>query len=383
MAEGLTVDLLIAAMWCGLFGFLVARRVLPLPLALSVVFAKVMIPVVYFAWFFDGTWTFLDDTAYLDQGREMLQLGYTPLTALAGMKGIRQMMSLSHGVHFLYGWWNLLAQYLFGVHYYSAILLNVVVTFICGLFSIHLLRELKFDEQYQRWFMLFFLLHWDVLAWSSFTNLKDVVVMMLTCASLLLLVKFFARPRLLTLVLCGLVLFIFSWIRFYLPFLILIVAGLWVFSQWHNRRKYFLIPVILVTFYLIFPWRSSELAFVQPAGFIGGILRFPLTPRFWNVEANYSFLSFPAIMHWMLFLPMFSAGFHLWRAYPLARLPLMYLAVFFAFYSVVPEVQDPRHRVQITFLLAWLQFHFLWTIVKGSAEYSVLPGSGREAGGGQ
>lgn len=372
MAEGLTFNLFLAAFMVGILGFWIASRDLSYPVALFVSFVKVAIPFAYFAWFYDGTWTFLDDMGYLSQGIEMLRLGYTPVTALTNPEGLQQLMSMSGGQHILYGWWNLLGQYLFGEHYYSAVFLNVALTFISGFFFVHILRELEFGKQYQHLFLVFFLLQWDVLVWSSFINLKDTLIMTLTIISLLLVVKISKNIRILDLAALALVFFIFLWIRLYIPFLILMTAGLWMLFQWHDKRKYLLLPVAALTLYFLFQRYSSMLVFLQADTLLFGLFRFPLTPQPWSIENNYSFLLLPSIFHWILFVPMLFAGWILWRRSRLTRLILIYLIVVVFFYAIVPELQGPRQRFQLTFIIAWMQFHFLWIVARGAVRHTVV-----------
>jgi hypothetical protein len=43
-----------------------------------------------------------------------------------------------------------------------------------------------------------------------------------------------------------------------------------------------------------------------------------------------------------------------------------------ALYLVSPEIEGPRHRVQIAFILIWMQFNFLWTIITGAFHHHVV-----------
>jgi hypothetical protein len=106
------------------------------------------------------------------------------------------------------------------------------------------------------------------------------------------------------------------------------------------------------------------LTYVNPRGIPFGLLRFPLTPRPWAIEPNYSFLFIPAILQWMLFVPALIAGILLWVKKPLTRLPLIYLIVVILLFAAVPDVQGPRHRVQVLPIIVWLQFHFMWMCVR-------------------
>ena len=371
MAEGLTTNLVWVAFVVGLLGFWIASRDLSFPVALFLSVVKIAVPFVYFAWLFDGTWTFLDDMSYQSYGTEMLRLGYTPITALTNPEGIVMLTSLSGGSHILYGWWNLLGQYFFGEHYYSAVFLNVVLTFVSGFFFVRMLRELGFSRRYQHWCLVFFLLQWDVLVWSSFPNLKDILVMTLTTVSIFLLVKLSREISIPRLGILALVLSTFSLIRFYIIPVTLAAVGAWMFFNWRDRRKYILLLGVIMAFF--FPRNVGDvLENVTLAEMIFGLLRFPLSPQPWSIDENYSFLLLPSIIHWVLFVPTLFGGWFLWRRFPLARLPLIYLIAVIAVGAIVPEAQGPRHRVQVTFIFAWMQFHFLWLILRSALSGTAL-----------
>ncbi len=154
MHEGLSNDRLWATFWIGLICAMILKRELPFAVCLLVSFVKASIPFVYFAWFFDGSWTMFDDIHYRMCGEQMLQDGYNSITALVDPKGLERLFDLSGGIHILYGWWNPLGQYLFGEHYYSAVFLNVGLTAVCGVLLVHILSIIGFDKIYRRSFFI-------------------------------------------------------------------------------------------------------------------------------------------------------------------------------------------------------------------------------------
>jgi len=87
-----------------------------------------------------------------------------------------------------------------------------------------------------------------------------------------------------------------------------------------------------------------------------GLIDFVLTPRPWGITRSYEFLTLPATAHWLL-APLAAWGVvWLWRNGGRAsRLPLTYGAVVVAFYACVPLLAGPRHRYQLTFVLAAVQ----------------------------
>lgn len=360
MQEGLNTDLFLAALAVGAVGFILIVRQLSFAIALPVAAIKALVPLVYFAFFFDGSWTLIDDVTYQLHGEE-LRLHYGPLSALWQEEGRAKLIELSEGRHFLYAWWNLLAQSLFGEHYYAAVFLNVLLTFFIGLVLFALLGELGFGEGYRRGALVFFLLHWDVLAWSSLVNLKDVLVMALIVPTVYFLVV--ARRQLRPMPLLGAAtgLFLLTWVRYYIPFFLVGAFVIWILVEGRFRWKY-LYAFLAGGAILMLPLDWSALQYVQPGQIGLGLVRAPLTPQPWSIEDEYSFLMLPSVLHWMLFVPMVIGAMALWARGGGTRFVVVFLVLTMLFYAVVPELQGPRHRVQLTFIIAWMQFHFFWEL---------------------
>lgn len=353
-----------AAFWIGIAGFWIASRTLPRHIAAVVTLIKVSIPVVYFSWYYDGTWTFVDDETYAQQGTILLHSGYSPFSILLRPEGIDLLVSISGSRHILYEWWNFLGQYLFGSHYHAAVFLNVGLTFVCGHLFAQLLKRMKFGEQYVRWLQVFFLLHWDILAWSSLMNLKDILVTTLALGSLSSIEKFAERRSLSSLAVAGILLFLLSWIRYYLPFLILLSVALWVVFAIRSRLKYPVLCLLGGILYGSLYFLDVNEESISLDHLLFGLIRFALTPQPWSIEPGFSYLLIPSVMHWLLCIPSVIAACFLWRDSGKARLMLSYLMVILLFYAAVPEIQEPRHRIQVVFVIAWLQFHAIWSMAK-------------------
>lgn len=360
MTQGLTTDLLIAALAVGVFGFVLIVRQLSAVIALPVSVIKAAIPLIYFAMFFDGSWTFIDDVTYQSHG-EALRLDYSPLSALLQEEGRAKLIELSDGRHFLYAWWNLFAQSIFGDNYYAAVFLNVLLTFFTGAVLFRLLGDMGFSRSYQRGALVFFLLHWDVLVWSSLVNLKDVLVMALIVPTIYFLIRLRIRFGLIPLLGAVAGLFVLTWIRYYIPFFLISSFVVWILLEGRFRWKYLSAALAGVAFLvLLLDW--SALEYVQPEQIVLGLMRAPLTPQPWSIEEEYSFLLLPSILHWLLFLPMVIGAIALWGRAAGARFVLVFVVLMMLFYALVPELQGPRHRVQLTFAIVWMQFHFLWLV---------------------
>ncbi len=365
MSSGLTPDLFFAAWVSFLLCFWILRRELPLPIVFGIVLARISAAVVYFGVFFaNSPWHFLDDLNYLAAASKLRAEGFNPLNTLTTSEGLTALVIVSDGNHFLYRWWNLFATWLFGDHYYSPVFLNIVLSCLAAVYFRNTLRVLNYSERYQKAYLCFLLLQWDMLAWSTVTNMKESMMMCFTAAAFYYLVKLTIKFRGRDLLGLGTVLFLFFWIRFYLAFLVPAAWGLWLTIQWKSWKKIFLAPLF---FYILLKAGSSSggesVSFLRPDQLLIGVIRFPLTPQPWQIEPEYTFLILPSILHWLTLIPAAGAALALWRTRSRERILLCYLLITTLFFALVPEVQGPRHRVQITFLIAWLQFHafYLWS----------------------
>ena len=363
MREGLTGDLFWAAFWVGLACMIILKRELSPVTSILISVVKVGFSLAYFAWYFDGT-TFLgDDIIYQAQGEQMLRDGYNPMTALLNPDGIARLFELTGGFHILYGWWNLLGQYLFGEHYYSAVFLNVWLTVVCGILLVRMLEIIGFDHRYQKSFLIFFLFHWEILVWSSFINLKDIATMTLAAWSLLLFLKLAQKLEFRNLAWLGVCLGIFSFVRFYMPVLILASAGIWLLLKQRDIRKWMLIPIIVGMLYLSASSQIDWEKYGQQQTFFFSLFKlFLLSPPPWKIDTSYPFLLIPSILHWIFFIPAMVTGVILWQKNITARLLIIYMLLVTLFYTLT-IFSGPRQRLQITFVIAWLQFHTLWLLV--------------------
>jgi hypothetical protein len=358
---GITEPLAFAAVCIWLWGVLISYRELGLPLAIFVATFKVGLTLVYFSYLFTGEMLMKDDQVYHEYSVQMFDRGWGPLRMITEPEGTKEISLLVGSGHFLYYWWNLLAFSLFGKYYYSPVFLNVGLTFASGMILAKLVRMAGFSRNYLRCFIVFFLLHWDLLTWSSFVNLKDMIVLFLTISSMYCIARLGQKPSLRYFVLLGFIFFLFSMLRYYLPALILVGGGAWVVFELKDKRIYLLFPIVLIALIVLVPWDSEDLGvYLQPSLSFYPALRFFLMPQFWTLQADEGFLFISSIFHWALFLPLLFGATALWKKSTVLRLFLIYSLVTVAFYSMVPELQGYRHRMQLTFIIAWCQFHALW-----------------------
>src|SRR5205085_6098562 len=221
---------------------------------------------------------------------------------------------------------------------------NIALSFVAAHMFAGMLRKLEFEPGYCLFGEVFFLLHWDIIAWTSFVNLKDILVLTLTLGGFYSCVCFLRSRSMRHLSYLGGVCFLFYWIRFYVPVLILCAIALWLLTQWEDRTKYLLAPIVAVGFFFGLQTVSYNADFMHPEDVMYGSLRFMFTPIPWNVEQGHSFLILPAILHWLMGLPSAIGAWALWNRSVAARLPLLYLLIVLVFYGITEELQGPRHR---------------------------------------
>ncbi len=359
MGEGLTTELGLAGLCVGIACLWIALRDLPLNAALLVTLIRVSIPVAYFAWYFNGTWGIHDDLNYFEGGLDLLDAGDTPLSLLFG-EGYDRLVYVANSRHTLYYWWNLLALTLFGEHYYAPVLMNVVATFVGAHLFAKMLRHLGFGRSYRRWAQVFMLLHWEIITWTFSLNIKDPMVYVLTIAALASAVQFYQtraiRPLAAFLIVCG----VFQTVRFYVPVLMIGAIAIWMASHWKSAFKYLLLLLIgALSVYAMSLFGDTFREYLS-GSFFYGFGRFILQPLPWKLSDSTSYLLISSTLHIAFFLPALLGAIVLWRESSVARLVIIYLVIVVCFYAAGEGLQGPRHRVQISFIFAWIQFHFLW-----------------------
>lgn len=366
MQASIAEPLMLAACLTFAASFFVLSRYLPRSTALVTALIKVGLVVVFFGYFNSGQFTLRDDLTYLRNAGTLYERGFDAIDVLASWKGIRLMAVLSSGWHIGYLWWNLLAIGLFGDHYFSAVFLNVLITCGGGWIARQLALESGFDVRYANGSAVLFLLHWELLAWSSIVNVKDVPVCVLTLGLIYGVSKLAGetasakdrRDGFFWVVATSFLLF---WIRFYLPALVFLAASVWLIASHSMRRRQWglgLLAVVGTVAYLRGVGKLVAIGQFDPASMIQGSIRFLLTPQPWSVDPKYGFLIVPAVLHLIWFLPAAYGAIDLAKQSSTFRLLLWCGLVVVVFYGIVDELQGPRHRLQILALWSWAQWHF-------------------------
>ncbi|QYF91983.1 hypothetical protein KY495_14485 [Massilia sp. PAMC28688] len=369
MDFSLSIELLLGTLAIFLFGVVVAARVVSIPVAVAVALAKAVLPFAYFGFFFNPDWALIDGIKYYESGQHFLAEGYTPLS-LFDQDAIIYSFTNSGGQHILYDWYNLIAQWLFGGSYAAPVYMNVALTFVSANLLHGIARRLQFGRLYCSALFVMFALHWELLSWSSIANLKDSLVLLLTVATFYAGLALFQQRRLRHALALLVLLFLFYWIRFYVPLLMLCAVLLYVFFANSGRARLYIIAsaALLAGVYVaVMGWAAIAEGIGRldaGAGMLSGAVKVMLIPRPWSLEPEYTFLLIPSLLHWA-FLPALIAGaVMLWRQAPVYRLLLIYFLTMLLFYGAFEELQGARQRVQVLFIYAWAQFHCLWVVLE-------------------
>jgi hypothetical protein len=345
-----------------LMTLIVSYQATKMPLiSIFVAFIKVGIFAAYFGFAFDGTYSALDDWTYLDGGEKLLndRVGITNLA-----ENWELVLAIGGGQHFLYYLYNAYALRFFGEGYFAPVALNLLVTVVIAFCGMRLaIVEFGFKKQASRLFFLFLLLHPDILAWSNVINGKDVLILLLHVI-LLTASSIYLRGQIQKALRLAIpAVFVLFNLRFYVPilFAMALIVGAMLTKQ-RGQLWYLLISVAFASLLIV---RLGEAGlgnafialqenWVNP---VYGLMRMILTPIPFNTEISYQFLNFPALIHWLL-IPFVIFGLQkVWKMRtPFSRFMVAYLIVFSGLYAVYGELQGPRHRVQMDFALALLQF---------------------------
>ena len=363
---GINIHLVATTLFFMLLSFVsFARYIETLPL-LFLIILKYSIPFFYFVFFAGDAWFLVDDIEYFLYAKTIVEKEIPFISS----ETLYELFLLAGGPHILYLWLNFVLQNIFGTYYYVMIFFNIYLTFVLGYLLHKVARDLNFSKKYSLGLFCFFLLHWDILTWTSFINLKDTIVMVLSTALLIICINLYSKitPFRLLIFLC--LLAMISLLRFYVPILIfcsLLVSITLFRSSYFKKILMMFFSMALFIIYL----ENYSATFTRHAGMIEyspinvlfGFLRFLLTPQPWNLSDSYGFLLYSSIMHSLFFIPFVWGSYLLFKKNNVIKFYIVYMLVVACFYSLVPDLQGPRHRYQLVTVICWAQFHFLYSVL--------------------
>jgi hypothetical protein len=353
---GFSNEIVIASVSVLLFGSLITCRSLSLFPSLLIATLKVSIPLFFFSWLDEKQYQYLDDVKYVAKALSLRDGGYTAWNTLIGTAPSSLRLAIQ-GDHVLYYWWNLLAFHLFGTHYWSAIFLNVGLTFVAALAGGKVWMSLGLTKHHTKYIVAFLLLHWDVLMWSSLINLKDTIVATITLIAFWNGIEVLERRRgfhLLSLFICLLLL---SKIRHYVPPIFVGCMALTFGIKTRGWLPLFGAALSFLGVIVLRPWESNELGSFNFSNLPFKCIRFVLMPYFWQIESSLDFMEVPQFFHWVAFPLAVFGAWRLIREYPASHFLFIYFSAMVLFYASVPMLQGPRQRFQLVGIFALCQFY--------------------------
>ncbi|HAS8318999.1 TPA: hypothetical protein I7714_06300 [Vibrio vulnificus] len=338
-------------------------RIKPLYIILLTL-AKYGLVFSIFAFFDFSHWLKVDDITYFSISKDLYEQGYS----LFSIDTFDRLKYLSGGIHIMYSWVNMLLHSVWGGYYFSTVYFNVFLTFICGVYIYDLSLRVIGVRKYSLGLFLFFCMHWDILTWSSFLNLKDILVLFLTLTSFWLIICRLPSKPISSVFVLFLVCILFYWTRFYVPVIIGISYG--IYSLKPNFSMVLKVSglILLSVFFLSYLGVDSLQYFIAKLNFgfetIAGISRFVITPLPWKIEDSYSFLILSSLLHFVFFIPAIIGGTQLIYKYKEFYLITLFSIICLFIYGSFPELQGPRHRIQLSFVIIWFQYHSIYSYLR-------------------
>ncbi|CAG5006483.1 hypothetical protein DYBT9275_03828 [Dyadobacter sp. CECT 9275] len=317
-----------------------------------------------------------DDQNYFFESLDLYAMGKESINYLFSTSTITKFMITAQGYHFGYYIYNYISFWLWGPYYYSPVLTNILISTLTGTVFYKTLSLSQFNKRTVIFLYILFLLHWDVLTWSSFINLKDTLVLFLSVSSMYIMVRTKTKGlNIKYILLFLLILTCLFTIRFYFCFFLIVTSLLFfTITQLSKSQlpyidfilKFSIFIVLPVGFYFTFiALFSTSIDNIGPrTNILFGFPRYILTPFPLNIEPDYSFIFISSILHW-IFLPTLPFGIFIFTKkhfYTLMPYLIMFLLLS-TFYGSFAELQGPRHRVPQTAFLCLLQGLVLYEVL--------------------
>ncbi len=344
-------------------GTFILSRIVRKELAAVLMFVKLLIFICYFCFFADGTWFYGgDDWGFFERGLILAQAEPNILKIWSHPEGFY--LRHGHSLSLMY-FHNYIAILLFGEHYFAPVLLNILLTSGVVTVLAAILRRQETPPGYIQGFVIFASLHWTMLAWSSFLNLKEITV------SLLLVCVIYyahqaARLRVIPLGMTLLIFYLFLRIRFYFPVLIVLGSAVaWApkFRSSIKEYRWFIMTAFILLLALLLFKSSWIRLFFQHVDLLGtpyGVIHFVLQPAPWKITEPASYLALPSVLHWLVFPAAAVGAWLMWKQGAEMRTMVGVLLIGILFYGMVPAIASTRHRVPLDIILIVAQYQFIW-----------------------
>ena len=312
---------------------------------------------IYFYFIFEnGGYTFSDDWDYLKESQEVLDKGYSFWSLISDPFAMQDIFKTRHYGYHLF---TTFAFWLFGHNYFSAVSLNIIITFVTSYYVYKLSEIIIHSQQIALITAVFFLFQWDLLTWSTMLNFKDIIIQLLILViiyNIIILNDHFSIISILSILISFLFLL---HLRFYLVYLLsagyLFYLFVLYFIKVSMSKKIFLVTIFLILvgiiiFYILptyfsYAWGLLRASLSNP---IFGSFRFLTTPIAFNMDEHHTFLIPASFLHW-LFMPFALYGIKICFELNKDVMILIFsiLAIVLLFFGSYSTQQGPRHRLQM------------------------------------
>lgn len=358
-----------AAILC--VGFLIALAFTRRPaLSCAIAAVKAGLFVLYFGVLFDGTYTFLDDWHYLRVGELLASQHIGVLNFFSNYHYVRSTVESANLSYYIY---NATAIDVFGAGYYAPVAVNVLLTFLAaGLLMKTARMGLGMSRRVSLGLFACLALAPSILAWSTLTNMKDILVATATAGVVYAVALVDAGKvwRALAVTVVGAGVLVVT--RFYVPLTLGAGFGLALLCSRRARRSpwLWLLGVAALVALVHILGRGSLVSALHDLRAhadnpVTGIVRFIATPIPFHTAPGYGFLDLPQLLYWLL-LPCEAYGLvTVWRKRTLtAHFLVIYFLLMTALYGVLVSLQGPRHRIQIDGLIVIFQYYGILALAR-------------------
>jgi hypothetical protein len=343
--------------------------------ALFVAIIKSWVYLVFFLFFFNNhNFNFVDSITYL-KGAIFLFENYSFLEILLNPNKI--IMPIS-GAHTIYYYWSYISFFLFGPYIHSPITLNILTTFLGSYFLYKISKEF-FNVSIKNSILLsvIYCLHWEVIPWSSFFNLRDILIQVSIISIIYYTLKIVNQFTLKNLIMLFLALFILRYLRTHMAYLFTLYLGVIIFcnSFFFKRNTFMINPIkftLFITVTLIISlyqfqtfldlYQSWSLTFNLNYGIKLFKLFLSPLPVPIILDQGYGFLVFASVINFLAF-PLIILGivitFKDKKFFFNAFILLFFFLTTVIVISGYENIQGPRQRLMIMPLILFYCFYSL------------------------
>ena len=354
----------------GGLSILLSYRVLGMRAAMTVIPIRFLVPFLYFRYFHFPHWMEWDDGRYFSIqsyfashgiGLHSSLLNWLPLFGLKGGT--------------LFNPIGVVLMDIFGIGYSTNIFFFVFLSFSCVPFIGRMCAALGMSYSEARLFSIFFLLHPDSVAYSSFMDLRDPLIMAFTTMACCSYIAWKFNRKWIDFIAAALFLVFVGQLRVYTP-PILLISFILALSMGYriggkNYRKNILrISVISFLSLVVFSYEWS----IHQAIIREEVQRYPnakimmiymISPLTWNIPNEPSFYWVTSIFH-LSMLPLLVIGaVVVWKRYRDARVLPVIFVLFTVMYGLIAhQFSDPRNRYQLLLAYSFFQFVGAATLIR-------------------